>query len=137
VIGPAKAGKSRTLLEALRQCAAPGGLELIAPTDGEALRELLMPGQDLRLGHAPGVLWLDDLEPFLNQGITLQTLREWHAGGPGRIVAATYGGKGSEQIAGATVAGVATVAADVLAHAREVPAGDHECRRTGCAARAA
>src|SRR5262249_32715121 len=67
------------------------------------------------------VLWLDDLEPFLNQGITLQTLREWHASGPGRIVAATYGGKGSEQIAGATVTGVATIAADVLAHAREIP----------------
>lgn len=67
------------------------------------------------------MLWLDDLEPFLNQGITLQTLREWHAGGPGRIVAATYDGKGSEQIAGATVAGLAAVAAGVLAHAREIP----------------
>jgi tetratricopeptide (TPR) repeat protein len=121
VIGPAKAGKSRTLLEALRRCAPPGGLQLIAPTDGEALRGLLMPGQDLRLGQTPAVLWLDDLEPFLNQGITLQTLREWHADRPGRIVAATYGGKGSEQIAGATVAGLATVAAGVLTHAREVP----------------
>jgi tetratricopeptide (TPR) repeat protein len=121
VIGPAKAGKSRTLLEALRSCAPPGGLQLIAPADGEALCGLLMPGQDLRLGQSPAVLWLDDLEPFLNQSITLQTLREWHAGRPGRIVAATYGGKGSEQIAGATVAGVATIAAGVLAHAREVP----------------
>ena len=121
VFGPAKAGKSRTMLEALRRCAPPAGLQLIAPTDGEALRGLLTPGQDLRLGHTPAVLWLDDLEPFLNQGITLQTLREWHARRPGRIVAATYGGKGSEQIAGATVAGVATVAADVLGHACEVP----------------
>jgi tetratricopeptide (TPR) repeat protein len=121
VIGPSKAGKSRTLLEALRQCAPPGGLPLVAPAGGEALRALLVPGQDLRLGQAPAVLWLDDLEPFLNEGVTLQTLREWHAGGPGRIVAATYGGKGSEQIAGATVTGVATVAAGVLAHAREIP----------------
>jgi len=121
VIGPAKAGKSRTLLEALCRCAPPGGLQLIAPADGDALSALLMPGQDLRLGQAPAVLWLDDLEPFLNQGITLQTLREWHAGRPDRIVAATYGGKGSEQIAGATVAGVATIAAEVLAQAREVP----------------
>ena len=121
VLGPAKAGKSRTLLEALRWCAPPGGLQLIAPTDGEALRGLLMPGQDLRLGQSPAVLWLDDLEPFLNQSITLQTLREWDADRPGRIVAATYGGKGSEQIAGATVPGVATIAAEVLAHAREVP----------------
>jgi transposase len=94
---------------------------LIAPTDGEALRGLLRPGQDLRLGRTPAVLWLDDLEPFLNQGTTLQTLREWQAPRPGRIVTATYGGKGSEQIADATVAGVAAIAADVLTYAREVP----------------
>jgi hypothetical protein len=64
-----------------------------------------MPGQDLRLRRNPAVVWLDDLEPFLNQGVTLQTLREWHAGRPGRIVAATYGGKGRDQGAGVGVVG--------------------------------
>ena len=66
------------------------------------------------------MLWLDDLEPFLNQGVTLQTLREWQAGRPGRIVAATYGGKGSELIAGSSASGLATIASDVLQHACEV-----------------
>ncbi len=121
VVGASKVGKSRALFEALRRCAPDDGLQLVAPVDGEALRALLLPGQDLRLGKAAAVLWLDDVEPFLNQGVTMQTLREWHAGGPGRIVAATYGGKGSDRIAGAGVTGLATIAADVLAHACEVP----------------
>jgi len=47
-------------------------------------------------------LWLDDLELFLNEDVTLAILREWHAGVRGRIIAATYGGKGSERIAGST-----------------------------------
>ena len=69
-------------------------LQLFAPVDGEALRALLSPGQDLRFGKKQVVLWLDDLEPFLNQGVTLQTLRQWQDGQVGRIVAATFGGKG-------------------------------------------
>ena len=36
-------------------------------------------------------------------------------------VAATYGGKGSEKIIGAGGPGLATIAAEVLAHAREIP----------------
>ena len=121
VVGPSKVGKSRALFEALRRCASADGLQLIAPIDGAALRELLLPGQDLRLGRAAAVLWLDDLEPFLNQGVTLHTLREWRMGGPSRIVSATYGGKGSDRIAGAGVTGLATIATEVLAQARELP----------------
>ena len=45
-------------------------------------------------GKEPAVLWLDDIEPFLNQGLTLRILREWQSTGPVRIVTATYGGKG-------------------------------------------
>ena len=69
------------------------------------------------------MLWLDDLEPFLNQGVTAATLREWHAGGrPGRerIVVATYGGKGSDRITGATAAGLATTADEVFGEAATV-----------------
>jgi hypothetical protein len=40
---------------------------------------------------------------------------------PGRIVTATYGGKGSELIAGSSTGGLTTIAADVLQHAREIP----------------
>jgi hypothetical protein len=70
------------------------------------------------------VLWLDDLEPFLNEGVTWQTLREWHTGGRSgspRIVAATYGGKGNERITGSTTTGLATTAGEVLQHALEIP----------------
>ncbi len=121
VVGGSKVGKSRALFEALLQCARAGELELVAPVDGDALRSLLNPGQSPRAGAAHAVLWLDDLEPFLNQGVTLQTLREWQTSGPGRIVTATYGGKGSELIAGTTTGGLTTIAADVLQHAREIP----------------
>jgi tetratricopeptide (TPR) repeat protein len=119
VVGGSKVGKSRTLFEALRRCALAGKLQLVAPVDGETLRSLLDPGQAMPIRAEYAVLWLDDLELFLNQGVTLRTLREWRSGGPGRIVAATYGGKGSELIAG-TIGGLATIATDVLQHARHI-----------------
>jgi tetratricopeptide (TPR) repeat protein len=130
VVGPSKVGKSRTLFEALRAAAnAPSrvaaGLQVLAPADGDALRALLLPGQAPRIRRGPVVLWLDDLEPFLNQGVTWQTLREWHASGhpergEARIVAATYGGKGSDQITGSAGAGLSTTADEVLQHACEI-----------------
>jgi hypothetical protein len=81
VVGPSKVGKSRALFEALRRCGGEVGLQLVAPTDGAALRTLLLPGHGVRLARAPAALWLDDIEPFLNQGLTLETLREWHSSG--------------------------------------------------------
>jgi tetratricopeptide (TPR) repeat protein len=120
VVGGTKVGKSRTLFEALGRCSRARELELVTPVNGDALRSLLIPGLSVRARAAHAVLWLDDLEPFLNQGVTLQTLREWQAGGQGRIVAATYGGRGSELIAGSSTGGLATIAADVLQHAREI-----------------
>ena len=120
VDGGSKVGKSRTLFEALRRCPRAGELECVAPVNADALRSLLNPGPSSGKPAACTVLWLDDLEPFLNQGVTLQTLREWQAGRPGRIVAATYGGKGSELIAGSSASGLATIASDVLQHACEV-----------------
>lgn len=92
VEGPSKVGKSRSLFQALREAAQASPLQLVAPMTAEALRSLLTPGQGLRVASGAAVLWLDDLEPFLNQGTTLHTLREWHAAGPARIVAGTYGG---------------------------------------------
>ena len=64
------------------------------------------------------VLWLDDLEPFLAQGVTLQILQEWQSRRPGWIVAATYGGKGSELVAEAATGGLKTLADDILQRAR-------------------
>lgn len=132
VVGPSKVGKSRTLFEGVlaaddilrRSTSGEESLRVVAPIGGDALKALLVPGEGPRWGSGPLVLWLDDLEPFLNEGVTWQTLQEWRGGsraGSPRIVVATYGGKGSERIAGAMVAGLATTAGEVLQHALEVP----------------
>jgi hypothetical protein len=66
------------------------------------------------------VLWLDDLEPFLNAGMTRELLSEWHSSGPSRIVAATLGGKGSDLVVGSTTTALRTAAPGVLHLAREI-----------------
>lgn len=96
-------------------------MRVIAPVNTGAVRVLLASGRSSRRDKAPAVLWLDDLEPFLNQGLSFQMLSQWHAGGPHRVVVATCGGKGSELVAGSGVAGLATIAVGVLQHAREIP----------------
>lgn len=118
VSGRPKVGKSRALFEALRSVV--GDLRLLAPVDGNALQSMLPTGQERLDSGEAGVLWLDDLEPFLNQGVTLQTLREWQSAGAGRVVVATYGGKGVELIKGSAISGLTTIAADVLQHAHEI-----------------
>jgi hypothetical protein len=130
VIGPSKVGKSRALFEAVMHCAQAQRLEFVAPVDGDALRAILTsanrPAQSTLT-----VLWLDDLEPFVNDGVTLATLREWHGEVRGRIVAATYGGKGSERIAGLTTDGLTSIAAEVLQNAREIPMTPTTTRELG------
>jgi tetratricopeptide (TPR) repeat protein len=120
VVGASKVGKSRTLFEALSACSVAERLQLVAPVHGDALRSLLDPGQPMATRPKYAVLWLDDLEPFLAQGVTWQTLREWQSSRPGRIVAATSGGTGSELVAEAATGGLKTLAADILQHAREI-----------------
>ena len=48
---------------------------------------ILTPGEDPTVDAGQAVLWLDDLEPFLNSGVTLRTLNEWNAVADGRVVA--------------------------------------------------
>ena len=119
VEGPSKVGKSRTLFEALTRCASGLRVDLVAPVDATAMRKLLAPG-DSSQPTTSEVLWLDDLEPFLNDGVTLAMLREWRDAGSERIVVATYGGKGSEKIAGTAASALATIATEVLQSAREI-----------------
>lgn len=118
VSGASKVGKSRALFEALRR--SPQELMVLAPTSSAALGSLLTPGQ---LPPAPSdgdkVLWLDDLEPFLNDGTTWRLLHEWHAQ-VGGIVVGTYGGKGSDHVAASRESNLATVADTVLGHATEI-----------------
>src|SRR4051794_3422960 len=121
VEGASKYGKSRSLYEALT--APPWGeaLLVVAPVDTDALRSILDPKVALQLPTGDAVLWLDDLEPFLNQGLTFQILKEWQGAGRGRLVACTYGGKGSDLVAGALAAGIATIGSSLLLHARKLP----------------
>jgi tetratricopeptide (TPR) repeat protein len=133
VTGPSKAGKSRSLFEALRASAGPG-VDLVVPRAGDAaaVELLLTSGKELATWSPRSVLWLDDVEPFLNDGLTLSSLFHWREGGPGHCVVGTYGGKGLERIAGASVAGLTTITTAVLQHARLVglePTTDAELGR--------
>lgn len=72
IVGPARAGKSRTAYEAVHAVAADR--RLLSPEDGEALSEMIRAGE---LEHRrDDVLWLDDLERFLPslRGPELRTL---------------------------------------------------------------
>jgi tetratricopeptide (TPR) repeat protein len=120
VYGASKVGKSRSLFEGLCACSVAERLQLVAPVDGDALRSLLDPGQPMATRPEYAVLWLNDLEPFLAQGVTLQMLQEWQSRRPGWMVAATYGGKGSELVAEAATGGLKTLADDILQHARQI-----------------
>ncbi len=119
-VGRSKVGKSRALFEALRHCGTDSGLRLVAPVDGTALRSLLAPGETPRSEIEHSLLWLDDLEPFLNEGVTFQMLREWHDRTDGGIVTATCGGKGNDIVDRHTSGKLATLANEILQHAREV-----------------
>ena len=121
VHGPSKVGKSRTLFEAVVDCARHCRLEIVAPVDANGLRMSVASLSEPTQPSARRVLWLDDLEPFLNSGVTLATLRDWRASAHGGIVVATYGGKGSERVAGSATGGLATIASEVLQSAREIP----------------
>ncbi len=122
IVGPSKVGKSRVLFEALKRHGDVHSLAVVSPVDHEALHSLLMPGEEVQMQAGGAVLWLDDLEPFLNEGTSLQMLREWQAKEPGkRMVAATYGGKGSERIQGTASEDLATLAGEIFQHAREIP----------------
>jgi tetratricopeptide (TPR) repeat protein/energy-coupling factor transporter ATP-binding protein EcfA2 len=119
VTGSSKVGKSRTLFEALRRCVGYRDVDLVAPVNGGALQQLAAERRVLTETGRPAVLWLDDLEPFLSQGMTLQTLRDWHRSVGEGLVVATYRGGGSDLRASGPGA-LATIAAEVLAHAREI-----------------
>lgn len=120
VTGPSKVGKSRSLFEALRRHPDSGQMALVAPTSGDSLRSLLMPGSASRIEGLRAILWLDDLEPFVAQGVTLETLRKWHRA-TGMPVLATYGGKGSERVGETSgMRELAELSGTLLQHAREI-----------------
>ena len=121
VEGPSKVGKSRTLFEALRSCARQRKIELVAPIDAAALKSFLTTRETRSLGAGHLVVWLDDIEPFLNAGVTWQTLNAWRSRASSPAIAvATYGGKGSELIGESGSGALATIAGEVLQQAAEI-----------------
>lgn len=120
VCGPSKVGKSRTLFEALRGCRRADELCVVAPVDGDGLRSLLTPAPGPRMADRRPVLWLDDIEPFIAQGVSLDTLREWHRS-TAMPVLGTYGGKGSERIGdNPGMRELTELTGTLLQHAREI-----------------
>lgn len=92
VAGQSTVGKSRTLFEALRRRdTGEHPLQLIAPRNTAALQTLLDPTKGVVKIKGPIVLWLNDIERFLNEGMDAADLYRWRESGRRRIVAATYG----------------------------------------------
>ncbi|HXF30283.1 MAG TPA: tetratricopeptide repeat protein [Solirubrobacterales bacterium] len=122
-VGKSKVGKSRALFEALRRQAAETDLELIAPVDYSALKAMLVPGEAPKVSSHGSILWLDDLEPFVDQGMTMQTLEQWHVRFAPCVVAATFGGKGNMLVKSSSGDTIGTISGEVRRHAQEVHLG--------------
>jgi hypothetical protein len=115
VSGPAKAGKSRTAMEAAT--ATMPDAWLLRPSDAEALVDLACLGcpPEVEPGHAC-VLWLDDIEMFARPGghglgpDTIEILDGW---GRPVVLLATHGGKGAA-LAGPEAARFQETTSDLL-----------------------
>jgi hypothetical protein len=97
--GPSKAGKSRSMLQALK-AELPDAM-LVAPDRTRANLQTIIDGGVLeQVGAVAGsgvVLWLDDLEGFVrlgNSGLDAKSLRALKRQVPSLVVAATAGGRG-------------------------------------------
>ncbi len=95
LVGPSKAGKSRTAVEALfsEECGLRHRTLIVPVRPGDnagALRGLTALRPALHFGPEPAVLWLDDLDEFLRAGALSATLlRQWREEQPRAIVLAT------------------------------------------------
>jgi uncharacterized protein len=96
VLGPSKAGKSRTVLEAVR--AVLGGAWLIAPRDAASLARLSNDRPPREVEDGPCILWLDDIERFAvglgESGLNTAALEGFRRWQRPVLVVGTAGGKG-------------------------------------------
>jgi len=120
--GPSKAGKSRSLFEALLSCAERRQIRVVAPVNGDAIRSLMAPGHGVVERGKDHVVWLDDLEVFIDGGVDLDMLRTWHQR-DGVVFVATYGGKGSDRLTG-DAEGLAVLADSLLQHSAQINLGN-------------
>lgn len=96
VAGRASVGKTRSLVEMLaRYDKQHAPLYILAPVNSSALHNLLSDTARLLDQKIAAVLLLDDIESFIDGGLTTQHLLKWRDSGPHRIVAATSGSNGT------------------------------------------
>jgi tetratricopeptide (TPR) repeat protein len=100
--GPSKAGKSRTLYEALRNDDRVAGAAVLVPRDADALGMLLQPDGLPYIEASLALLWLDDLEQFVRpslKGMSTQTLDIIASWNMKVLIVATAGGRGADALA--------------------------------------
>ncbi|MGN6664552.1 MAG: tetratricopeptide repeat protein [Solirubrobacterales bacterium] len=121
VCGSSKTGKSRLLFEAIKWYGEQShNAYLIAPKDGAALKSLIEPNQlPSHLADKNLIVWLDDLETFVAEGVDLDVLQEWQERN-GIVFAATYGGKGSERVREASDTGLSVLSETLLQHSKQI-----------------
>ena len=122
VDGVAKTGKSRTLLEGLRNAGSTEPLHLLAPRGARELTELLKRPSQIAV---PGrmVLWLNDIEPQVAAGLSFADLTRWRGLYSGGVVVGTHGGKTPETAAEIGETRLASLAGALLNHAQTLPLG--------------
>jgi tetratricopeptide (TPR) repeat protein len=114
-------GKSRAIFEAIRRCGAKASIDILAPVDIKSLESLMTPGEMPYFQAERRILWLDDIEPFLSQGLTLHTLRIWRRLNPRGVIIATAGGKGHDAVAATATGALVTTGREIMQHAHRVP----------------
>lgn len=95
VSGPSKAGKTRTLFEAVRRTMPAAAL--VVPRSAGAIQGLVKPGVLPVSEDRPLILWLDDLERYARtggRGLTREILAELEERRGRVVILATAGGKG-------------------------------------------
>jgi hypothetical protein len=119
LVGPSKAGKTRTLFEAMRRRLADA--EWIAPADADALDKLMKPDGMPHPVGSTAVLWLDDLELYVRvgpYGMGSEVLERLAADDRRWIVLATAGGKGI--LMAGDLSEFSVPMEDLLRHATEI-----------------
>ncbi|HKB50698.1 MAG TPA: hypothetical protein VKC63_04655 [Solirubrobacterales bacterium] len=117
--GPSKAGKTRTLFEAMRRSIPDANW--LAPADAKAIDELMRPDAMPELDQPVAVLWLDDLELYVRvgaHGMHADVLERLSGSGRRWIVLATAGGKGISQAGDTSQFSIPME--DLLRHAEEI-----------------
>jgi hypothetical protein len=119
VEGTSKTGKSRTLFEALKTADRDEQLHLFAPRGSAELLQILKRPEPIKTAGRL-VLWLNDIEPLVAQGMAYDDLTRFREVYPGGLVVGTYGGKTEEAAAAVGEARLAPLAEAVLNHAARV-----------------